>query len=208
MTSSKLAVLFASLVLGASTAVIGCNDDNKNNDDTVDSGTGTGTDAAGGQVSTISSDGQIFAILSAVNSAEIEQGQVAQDRAVAEGVKLYATGMVEMHKKAESDQTDLRTRLGLSNETSALGSDLVSQQSALTTELKNVAAADFDVKYVDAQIANHSKVLDLLDQQLAPAAKNADVVDAVKDFRSAVEDHLQWAKKVRGDLKGPDGGTL
>src|SRR5438105_15631842 len=78
---------------------------------------------------------------------------------------------------------------------------LVRQMNAKRAELAKLSGAAFDKAYLDNEIAYHQAVLDMLDQQLIPGAKNAELKDLLTSVRPAFAAHLDHAKETRANLK-------
>jgi putative membrane protein len=143
------------------------------------------------------SEGQLARLSDLVNSAEIEQGKLAQSRARSAEVKKLAAMMIEHHGHALREQARLIKKLGLSPDDSATAAKLEADADGTLESLKKVDPASFDATYVKSQINGHQKLLDLLDTQLLPAAKTPDVASALRIARAVVEQHLKEAQALR-----------
>jgi putative membrane protein len=142
-------------------------------------------------------DGQIAAILSTVDSAEIEQAQVALQRATRPEIRDFATHMVEQHTAAKQAGAQLASQAGLQPASSPKAQELQAT-GAKTLETMNAAdASNFDITYIDGQIEQHATVLKLIEDQLTPAVNNPALRDQLSNARGMVQQHLDQARRIR-----------
>lgn len=142
------------------------------------------------------SDPQIAAVTDAVNTAEIEQAQLAQSKSTNDKVKSFAGMMIEHHGQAKRKQTTL----GLAESESPLSLKLAAETHTTLEQLRQKSGAEFDRAYMQAQVDGHQKVLDAIDQQLLPNAKNAQLKAYLEELRPQVAEHLQQAKSAQDTL--------
>lgn len=154
-------------------------------------------------------DAQIAAITDAANGAEVDQAKLALQKSKNARVKKFAQMMIDEHGKAQLDQAKLVSKLGIKPETdnpkvSSLKTDAADSERTL----KAATADSFDRAYIDIQVADHQMVLDSLDRDFIPAAKNPEFKRALQDFRPKVEHHLQEAMDIQQSLSAaPKSGT-
>lgn len=147
------------------------------------------------------SDDQIVAVLMAVDTGEIGQGQLAQTQGSDPRVRDYGARMVSEHTAASSTLNDLRLRIGVTPAESALSRMLTDDANATRASLVPLTGAAFDRNYVNAQITQHSRVIDVIDSALAPNATNAELRDAITNsVRPMVAAHLQDARDLVASL--------
>jgi putative membrane protein len=142
-------------------------------------------------------DEQIAAITDSVNSSEIEQGKLAQSKSKEPHVKSFAAKMIEHHGKAKRDQAKLK----LSEAESPLSRQLQEESQAKLDELKQKSGREFDLAYLDAQVEGHQKVLDAINQDLLPNAKDEKLVSYLQELRPQVEVHLNEARAARAAVR-------
>jgi predicted outer membrane protein len=143
------------------------------------------------------SEAQIAKVSELVNSAEVEQGKLAQGRAKAANVKLFAGMMVKHHGEALAEQAKLVKKLKLTPADSVTAGKLKTDADQTLASLKSSDAAGFDAAYVASQVEAHQMVLRLIDEQLLPAAKTAEVTDTLRRARTVVAEHLDQAKALQ-----------
>lgn len=144
------------------------------------------------------SEAQIAQLSELVNSAEVEQGKLAQRKAKAGNVRRFADKMVEHHGAALREQAKLVKKLNLTPAASATGDALKADAEKTLANLQKADAAAFDEAYVRAQIDGHQKVLDLIDTEALPSATTPEVVDALRAGRGIVAQHLKEAQALQG----------
>jgi putative membrane protein len=170
------------------------------------------------------SDAEITAITQAINSGEIELGELAIRKAQSPEVKEFAQLVVEDHRALSQENVDIATQPGgpqgapdadagggQAGEASppagqAEGSEVMGY---LTTEtqktmerLRSLSGADFDQAYVDSQVRMHSQALTLVERHLLPGTTAAPLQSSLRTAQSKIESHLQKAESLRDQLTG------
>lgn len=145
-------------------------------------------------------EAQIARIAELVNSAEIEQAKVAQNKAKSPRVKSFAAKMIKHHGQAKAEQAKLTQKLGVGSADSADATALRNDGEQTLATLKSTSAATFDMAYIDSQVTGHEKVLATIDEQLLPSAKTESVMSALRTAREAVAAHLAEAKEIQAEL--------
>jgi len=142
-------------------------------------------------------DQQIAKITDSVNSAEIEQAKLAQQKSKNQQVRQFASMMIQHHGQAKKDQAALK----LTPEDSPLAQQLAGESQSTLETLKAKQGADFDRAYIDAQIQGHQKVLQALQRELEPAAQNPDLRAYLQKLEPRVADHLAQAQSTQQSLQ-------
>jgi putative membrane protein len=160
---------------------------------TLGTTSGSSASTAGAADSSALNDAQIAAITDHVNSAEIEQGQLAQTKSKNERVKKFAKMMIDHHGQAKKQQS----KLNLSEAETPMSQQLVSEAEATLATLKEKSGSDFDKAYIQAQIDGHQKVLDALERDLLPNAKDPQLKAYLENLKPKVEQHLEQAQAAQ-----------
>ncbi len=145
-------------------------------------------------------DAQIAAITDAANKGEIEQAKLALRKAKDPQVKLYAQMMIDHHGSEQKKEQALCTSLSLQPETTQMSTQLQTDSQSAISSLSSQSGADFDKAYIDLQVKEHKDVLDAIDNKLVPNAKNAQLKQALTDFRPKVQEHMQKAMEIQQKL--------
>jgi putative membrane protein len=145
-------------------------------------------------------DEQIVAITDAAHTAEIDAAKLALSKSKNARVKKFAQMMIDHHGKAKKDGAKLVTKLGLTPGESAKLNELKTDSADGKKTLDSAPADMIDKVYIDLQIADHKMVLDALDRELIPAAKNPELKRSLEEFRPKVEAHLREAEEIQAML--------
>jgi putative membrane protein len=145
------------------------------------------------------SDDQILQVVHTANQGEIAQAKLAKTKAKDARVKKLAAMMIKDHSDADHKAMALAKKLN-GPTPSATSTSLESDAQNNTTTLESESGADFDKGYVDTQVKEHQAVLDLIDQQLLPNAKDAGVKTFVTAVRAKVAAHLHHAQELQAAL--------
>jgi putative membrane protein len=198
------------LALGAVTVLAAC----KKNDNAADTtmagsadtsmnmsaGTGSSTSMNAGAPAKAMTDAGIFAMLSAANQGEIDAGKMASSKATNASVKSFARDMVTDHTKMLNDGNALAKKLNITPDSSAADSIMATNKSTAATLTSAAKGAAFDSAYVNAQVAGHQSVLDLI-KRAEGSAQNADLKTMLTSAESKVQSHLDRIKDIQGKLK-------
>jgi putative membrane protein len=145
-------------------------------------------------------DEQIAAITVAADSGEIDQAKMAQGKAKDAKVKKFAQQMIQHHGEAKKKAEGIVKKAKITPAESDTSKQISSESQKLLDSWKDLKGPDFDKSYMDAQVKEHSMVLDVIDKQILPAVKNPDLKAAVEAFRPKVEAHLKDAKDIQAAL--------
>lgn len=142
-------------------------------------------------------EAQIAKVSELVNTAEVEQGRLAQHKTKNADVKKFADMMISHHGQALREQAKLAKKLNIKPAESETAAALKADGAKTLASLKAADTASFDAAYLQSQVDGHQKVLELLDTQLIPSAKTAEVADALRQGRAAVAEHLSQARSLQ-----------
>jgi putative membrane protein len=141
-------------------------------------------------------DAQIAAVTDSVNTAEIEQARLAQSKSKNAQVQSFAAMMIEHHGEAKRKQT----ALNLGEAESAVSLRVAASTHITMEQLKQKEGSEFDQAYLQAQIDGHQKVLDAIDRELLPSAKDPALKAYLYEIRPKVEQHLEQAQQAKQTL--------
>ena len=124
--------------------------------------------------------------------AEIELGQLAQQKASTDAVKALGKRIADDHQQANRD---LETIAGQKHV--ALPSSLSAKHSALKSKLESATGAAFDRQYVAAMIEDHKH--DIAEfEKAASNARDADVKAFASKTLPTLQEHLRQAEAAAG----------
>lgn len=145
-------------------------------------------------------DDQILHVTRTANMGEVEQGEIALERAEAQQVIDFAQMMVDQHTAALEEAQTLAEEESLTPAANAVSALLEQQSSALVVQLEEVEDEEFDLLYMNAQVNLHEQVLQMLDDELIPQAENTVLESYLMTLRADVADHLETAQSIVEDL--------
>ncbi|HET6396311.1 MAG TPA: DUF4142 domain-containing protein [Pseudoxanthomonas sp.] len=142
-------------------------------------------------------EGDALGVLNAINTAEVEAGNLALRKNVDGPVREYAQRMVREH--GENNQQIQ----GWSPDTAAPAAQAQAEKGR--TELSRLEGLDgdeFERAYVEAMVRDHQEALRMLDERLIPAATRAEVRQHLQTTRGHVASHLEAARALQGNAGG------
>jgi putative membrane protein len=144
-------------------------------------------------------DPTIVAIFDAANTADIETGELAAERASSKEVRDFGAMLARDHKAVRQQGRDLATRLGVTPTPPADDAGGRAHADALAA-LRTRQGADFDRAFLDHEVAFHQGVIDAVNGTLLPALQNAEVRELVTKVAPAFEAHRAAAANLRQKL--------
>lgn len=129
--------------------------------------------------------------------ATVDEHEIAvADQAIAKKVTGDVLAFANMMKTDHARNLAETTALGGSKEGAKIDA-LKAKGKADEAALEARTGADYEQAYIDAMVKGHTELLALLDSTLIPAATDAAVKSHFTQTRSAVEKHLEAAKKLK-----------
>ena len=179
---------------------LGCSKERaQNNTQTQPSSNPSATDQSvttNAQSAALNADDRAFVEKAAVGGkAEVELGQLAQEKAQNEQVKQFAQRMVTDHSQANSELLSMGDKMQLS-----LPTALDKEHQDLKNKLSNLNGAKFDNEYMKAMVDDHQKDLQEF-ENAAGSAVNSDVKSFASKTSAVIRQHLDLAKSIESSLK-------
>lgn len=172
-------------------------------DTSMKAGTGSSTSmnapGAASANAPVMTDAGIFAMLHAANRGEIDAGKMAETKATKASVKSFARDMVTDHTKMLNAGDALAKRLNITPDSTAADSIMMTNQSTAANLTAASKGAAFDSAYVNAQVAGHQYVLDMI-KRAEGAAQSADLKSLLTSAQSKVQSHLDRITKIQGTM--------
>ncbi len=120
--------------------------------------------------------------------AEVQMGQLAQQKADNADVKQFAQTMIDDHTANDDQLAKLATTKGLNPPT-----DVGPMQQKMLTRLQGLDGKKFDRSYVNGQVKAHTAMLKLF-QTEAKTTKDADLKAFAEQTVTTIEHHLTMAQ--------------
>lgn len=161
-----------------------------------------GRGAAEGRAAAELSDAEIAAVLDVANRGEIEQAELARQRASEQQVRGYATAMIAGHGAAARQQSQILEQRGIQPEFNAVAGRVMDQSMQTQEVLRDLEGEAFDRAYMQAQLQQHRELLRMLDQELIPSVQDPQYRAYLEQLRGDIEAHLTNAERIQSDLVG------
>ncbi|WP_295941865.1 DUF4142 domain-containing protein [uncultured Xanthomonas sp.] len=154
--------------------------------------TSTGMQGAQGARASALNEKQALGVLSAINTSEINAGNLALQKQVKGPVRDYAMLMVKEH----SDNNAKIAPWG-PDAKAAPAQQQIQKAKAEAGKLQAMDGDRFEQAYVMAMVKDHQAALQMLDSTLIPAAKTPDVAAHLRTTRTHVAEHLAKAQQLQ-----------
>ncbi|WP_429003155.1 DUF4142 domain-containing protein [Xanthomonas sacchari] len=154
--------------------------------------TSTGMQGAQGARASALDEKQALGVLSAINTSEINAGNLALQKQVKGPVRDYAMLMVKEH----SDNNAKIAPWG-PDAKAAPAQQQIQKAKAEAGKLQAMDGDRFEQAYVMAMVKDHQAALQMLDSTLIPAAKTPDVAAHLRTTRTHVAEHLAKAQQLQ-----------
>lgn len=145
-------------------------------------------------------DAEVLGFVMATNTNEILAAAQAQKKDVSKPVMTYAKMLQTEHAKNSAKAMKLSQSSGVvpidTEEVDQLKQDGAKNLAAITP----LQGKEFEVAYLTAMVDDHKKVISMIDDQLLPMAKNAQVKAHLKETRDHVAMHLDQAQDLKRNL--------
>jgi putative membrane protein len=125
------------------------------------------------------------------NNAEIMAGQLAATKGTSALVKTYGQQMVNEHTLAQQDLAERARRANL------MAHDSVdAAHRALMARLNGLSGRTFDTAYINSQVADHAKTIDLFNTEIS-GGQNVQIRSYATDYLPHIQMHYTRADSIR-----------
>jgi putative membrane protein len=142
----------------------------------------------------------ILSQLYVANTTEIQLSKLAAKQASSPLVKRIAGKLAADHAKNREEGRALAQRLNLTLIPAAGGDIAAADSAAVPPELQGKTGRDFDKAFVEHEIKEHEDNIEKIQNQLLPAAQNAELKAYLQKTLTAVQGHLASLKQVQQQL--------
>lgn len=202
MLGSRLMV--ATLAVAAM-AVVACGKKDSGAVDTTAASSTTTTDSSAMTASSTNtggtwSDANILALLDEANAADSSEGAIAATKGTSAAVRNFGKQMVADHHKMRVQGEALAKKLSLTPTPPAGDNTTSDAQKEMDNLNATAKGKDFDKAYVDGQVDDHKKVLDLAVKAMAQA-QSTELKNLIQKATPIVQSHLDKAESIQKTLK-------
>ena len=126
--------------------------------------------------------------------AEVQMGQLGEQKATDPAVRDFATKMTEDHQKANEQLTRLLADKGITEPEST------AETTHMSDQLQNESGADFDRAYMKDMVEDHKKDIASFKNEAAHG-QDPEIRAWAAENVPVMEEHLQMAEKIESNLK-------
>jgi putative membrane protein len=143
----------------------------------------------------------VVAIFDLANTADIETGRLAAERAESKEVRDFGRMLADVHTAVRQQGRDLSRKLGV---TPALPRDdkMAEGHAAVMRQLRALHGAEFDRAFLAHEKAFHIAVLSAVNTTLLPAISNKELKDFVTSLAPAFDSHRLMAENLEKKIGG------
>ncbi|MEA2706300.1 MAG: putative rane protein [Gemmatimonadaceae bacterium] len=146
------------------------------------------------------SDANILALLDEANVADSSEGAIAATKGTSAAVRNFGKQMMTDHHKMRVQGQALAKKLNLTPAPPA-DDNITSDAQKETDNLNSTAKGkDFDKAYIDGQVDDHKKVLDLAVKAMGQA-QSTELKNLIQKATPTVQSHLDKAQSIQKTLK-------
>ena len=140
-------------------------------------------------------DPTIVAIFDAANTADIETGTLAAERAENPAVREFGAMLARDHEQVRQLGRDLAKKLGVTPTPPKDDASAKAHAAALAS-LRAKTGADFDRAFLQHEAAFHKSVIDAVNATLLPAIRNEELRALVVKVAPAFQAHMLAAQNL------------
>ncbi|MGH7663115.1 MAG: DUF4142 domain-containing protein [Gemmatimonadaceae bacterium] len=147
------------------------------------------------------SDAEVLGFLHRVNTAEVEAGTLAREKAMNEQIRAFARLLVSEHQGMMQLQEDLVAQVGVTA-VDPPGNELAASHAQVMARLDDMErGAAFDSTYIATRVTTHRAVLDELE---LVSSTSAQIGEYLRNATQAIESHLSAADSLQQELVSPE----
>ncbi|QDG54545.1 DUF4142 domain-containing protein [Persicimonas caeni] len=139
--------------------------------------------------------GQILYVLQTVNDAEISQARMAMRRSQNPEIQTTAEMIIADHQALNQRIQDVAEQTDAQMSESQLSRDISNKVSQVEQRLEGLSGEEFDREFMRSQVELHDIALSTAQNELMPAAQDAQVQQVLSDASTRFEQHLTLARQ-------------
>jgi putative membrane protein len=128
--------------------------------------------------------------------AEVELGKLAEQMSQNDAVKEFARRMVDDHSKANDRLIGLAKEDGI-----AVPKEVDEEHKAMRQRLTTANGAEFDLAYLQGQVIEHQKTVQLLEYEIG-SGQDTDLKNFAAEILPIVLQHLRAAQALQAEMTG------
>ena len=176
---------------------IACGDGNRN--DTASTPPAAGTEGAAGTAGAANIDRDFIEDQLADGHAEVQLGQLVQQRAMRPEVKEFGQMIVRDHEKAGAELKQIASKHNVQ-----IGEGEKNEHNDLHERLSKLKGAEFDREYIEAMVEEHEEAVNEVERQ-AENADNPEIRQWAQKTLPTLRQHLERAQQIQKNLEERSG---
>jgi putative membrane protein len=145
-------------------------------------------------------DGEIIALLMALNNKEINAAKLASKKATLFIVKRYAHLLNHEHAKNLKETLKLSKKIAVNPVETEAVITLKTQGTHELATLFSLSKHDFNKAYINTMIKDHTNALQLIDETIAIDVNNSELRKSLIATREHINQHLKKAKEIQAKI--------
>lgn len=145
-------------------------------------------------------DGEIAAVMHALNQGEIRQAELAMQKSDNPEVIETAQMIIADHRQMDQKTMALAGVANIQPQENALSRSLRKQSQETEKKLSGMSGREFDRAYLQGQAKLHQQAIDTVRNDLLPAAQSPQVRQQLTTALEKLESHMQQAQASLDDV--------
>lgn len=145
-------------------------------------------------------DGEIAAVMHALNQGEIQQAELALQKSDNPEVISTAKMIIADHQNMDRQTMSLAGVPDIQPQENALSRSLRSQSKKTEEKLNKLSGSEFDHAYLEEQAKLHQQAIDTVQNELLPAAKSPQLRQQLTTAISTLQSHRQHAQASAAEI--------
>lgn len=145
-------------------------------------------------------DGEIAAVMHALNQGEIRQAELALQKSNNPKVIAIAQAIIADHREMDRKTMSLAGVPNIQLQENALSRRLRQQSHATEQKLRTLSGSSFDRAYLEGQAKEHQQAIATIQQKLLPAAQSPRVREQLTAAVGTLQQHLQQAQATSKEI--------
>ncbi|HYD02025.1 MAG TPA: DUF4142 domain-containing protein [Phycisphaerales bacterium] len=150
--------------------------------------------------STRAGDGEVLALVMAVDQHEIDAANTALNKRLTPAVADFARMLREEHSANKAKGMKASSASGASPMTTGRVKMQQEKGAQELASLKPLEGAQFEQQFLAAMVKGHTEALSLIDNDLMAASHSSAVREHLRKTRAAVAKHLDMAKQLQSGM--------
>ena len=145
-------------------------------------------------------DAEIAGVIDAAGLSQRQEAREAAKRTNDPRVQQFAQRVLADDAHAETRLERAESASSISSRDSATSAELRSNTTRTLGTLRTASPSELDKLYIDAQVGENRRLLELLERTLLPAAQSADLKTFMREWRASTSRHLSAAEEIQSSL--------